>query len=158
MKPSKFLPIRYVQKKNNRTRFKKGSLSHWIVANGTVLLFPNSSDDFAASQFGAVFFTHEAGSVLDGTETSYNESVVEQCLQLDSDYTSDDVCMRLGGYGYVIQYNFTAMHVSPLFQALADEALVRRHLNTDEFKGLVKAAEQRILFIRFGNHSNLKLH
>jgi ABC-type multidrug transport system fused ATPase/permease subunit len=32
-----------------------------------------------------------------------------------------------------LQYNFTALHVAPLYQTLADEALVRQALNNDDF-------------------------
>jgi ATP-binding cassette subfamily A (ABC1) protein 3 len=32
-----------------------------------------------------------------------------------------------------VQYNFTALHVAPLYQTLADEALVRQALDTDAF-------------------------
>lgn len=34
--------------------------------------------------------------------------------------------------GYVLSYNFTALHVSPLYQALADEALLRQALDSDD--------------------------
>lgn len=40
-------------------------------------------------------------------------------------YSSPDDCIRFGGYGYVVQYNFTALHAAPLFQAVADQALIR---------------------------------
>jgi ATP-binding cassette subfamily A (ABC1) protein 3 len=71
----------------------------------------------------------------DDSEKSYNESVVEKCLQsvVEANYTSVEDCYRLGGIGYVIQYNFTALHVSPLYQALADEALVREAKNDTGF-------------------------
>lgn len=58
---------------------------------------------------------------------SYNDAVMANCMENIADFkflTVDD-CRRLLGLGYVIQYNFTALHVSPLFQVLADEAIVR---------------------------------
>jgi ATP-binding cassette subfamily A (ABC1) protein 3 len=71
----------------------------------------------------------------ESSSKSYNESVVEKCLEsaADADYTSVEDCYRLGGIGYVIQYNFTALHVSPLYQVLADEALVREAKNDTGF-------------------------
>jgi len=88
-----------------------------------------SADDESASQYGAIFFTHELDSgVVDGGD--YNASVVAQCAlnieNSNASYTSLEDCVRFGGYGYVIQYNITAPHISPLFQTLADEALVRQ--------------------------------
>lgn len=51
-----------------------------------------------------------------------------------ANYTSSADCETYGGIGYVIQYNFTALHVAPLFQALADEAIVRQATNNDQFE------------------------
>jgi ATP-binding cassette, subfamily A (ABC1), member 3 len=49
------------------------------------------------------------------------------------DYTTLGECERLGeGYGYVVQYNHTGLHNAPLFQTLADQALMRRALNNSD--------------------------
>ena len=60
--------------------------------------------------------------------TNFVDSSISQCnttTQLGLNYTSLEDCVRFRGYGYVIQYNFTALHVAPLFQSLADQALIR---------------------------------
>lgn len=54
------------------------------------------------------------------------------CSSNVGNYTSVE-CADFGGIGYVVQYNFTALHVAPLYQTLADEALVRQALNSDSF-------------------------
>jgi len=82
-------------------------------------------NQYPASQYGAVIYSHEDGSVLSSDGTNYSAAVEAQCLLNRGDYTSAAVCKRFGGVGYTISYNFTAMHVSPLFQGLADEAMVR---------------------------------
>jgi hypothetical protein len=48
-------------------------------------------------------------------------------------YTNHERCRDFGGIGYVVQYNFTALHVSPLLQVIADEAIVREALNQSSF-------------------------
>ena len=53
-----------------------------------------------------------------------------------SDYTSADQCSDFADrLGYVIQYNYTALHVAPLYQALADQAIALTALEneTDTF-------------------------
>jgi hypothetical protein len=42
-------------------------------------------------------------------------------------YTTD--CTKFNGVGYTIQYNFTAIHASLLFEKIANEALARRGTN-----------------------------
>lgn len=69
--------------------------------------------------------------LLDGT--SYNETVVEDCSRSQEIYTIVRKCSNFGGTGYVIQYNYTALHVTPLYQVLADEAIVRQALNDSSF-------------------------
>jgi ATP-binding cassette, subfamily A (ABC1), member 3 len=45
-------------------------------------------------------------------------------------YTSEESCSSLrDGYGYVVQYNHTGLHGAPLYQTLADQALIRSALN-----------------------------
>jgi hypothetical protein len=85
-----------------------------------------SKDNFAASQYGAIFFTHESDSTIIDSGTSYGDTVVNLCKSFSPSYTSDAACERLSGLGFLIQYNFTALHASPLFQALADQTIVNQ--------------------------------
>lgn len=56
----------------------------------------------------------------------YGQNVTGQCrfLAPELNYTKD--CSKYEGFGYVIQYNFTAVHAALLYEALANEALVRQ--------------------------------
>jgi hypothetical protein len=101
------------------------------------LSLDESRNQYLASQYGAVFYTHELDSVLSSNGTLYSDAVEEQCLSSEGNYTSAAVCERFKGVGYTISYNYTALHVSPLFQGLADEALVRTHLGSEEFSATV---------------------
>ncbi|KAL7567855.1 hypothetical protein ACA910_000596 [Epithemia clementina (nom. ined.)] len=101
-------------------------------------LFLNSSRaQYPATQYGAVFYSHDVNSVLSLSESLYSNATIEQCLSDPGNYSNPVVCRRFGGIGYTIQYNYTALHVSPLFQGLADEALVRRALGTQNFSATV---------------------
>lgn len=71
--------------------------------------------------------------MVSGEVLSYAETVVAQCRNTAQNYTNIANCDNFGGIGYVLQYNFTALHVSPLYQTLADEALVRQALTDDTF-------------------------
>ena len=77
-----------------------------------------------SSRYGAIWFSHLQDSVT-GNNSLYNETVISQCKIASQlvNYSSD--CARFGGVGYVIQYNFTALHSSLLYENLANEALVR---------------------------------
>jgi hypothetical protein len=88
----------------------------------------------AATQYGAIFFTKDQFSTLSDS-SSFEEAASNACIGLapELNYTSADDCLDFGGIGYVIQYNFTALHVAPLYQALADEALVREALGNANF-------------------------
>ena len=88
-----------------------------------------TANQFAATKYGAVFFAHEPSSTVDGGDL-YNSTVLAQCAVAPNDYTSPNECSNFGGYGYAVQYNFTALHAAPLFQTLADEALVRQALDS----------------------------
>jgi ATP-binding cassette subfamily A (ABC1) protein 1 len=88
-------------------------------------------DQFAASKYGAIFFSHGQSSTVNGREM-YNMSVLAQCAVVPSNYSSSIDCVNFGGYGYVVQYNFTALHSSPLFQSLADEALLQEALDSSD--------------------------
>ena len=111
-------------------------------------------------QYGAFWFTHDQNSVVSETGELYNASTYASCLASaqESEFVSEEECDRFGGIGVVvsrrsrdivflrhfyllccsippqqIQYNFTALHVSPLYQMLADEALVREALDVPDF-------------------------
>lgn len=88
--------------------------------------------DFAGAQYGAIFFTHELESVItDESSTPFTNATVGLCNGLRDNlgvsYTSEADCDRLAGLGYLIQYNFTALHSSPLYQALVDQLLVNQY-------------------------------
>lgn len=88
----------------------------------------------AATKYGAIWFTHELDSIMNDGR-SYRDTVVAQCQTVSSrvNYSSAEDCQFYGGMGYVIQYNFSAVHVSPMYQALADEALVRYAIGNPNF-------------------------
>ena len=89
-----------------------------------------TAPSFLASQFAAIHFTH------DNRTGGYYDEVIARCqfAANASDYSDASFCEFLRGIGYVINYNFTALHVSPLFQALADEAIIREALDDIEYK------------------------
>jgi len=64
----------------------------------------------------------------------YSEAVVSTCREQGGNYSTDANCRAYAGIGYLIQYNYTALHVAPLYQKLADEAIVREAIADDEFK------------------------
>jgi hypothetical protein len=70
-----------------------------------------TSSSFQASQYGALYFTHDGQSTYDNG-TSYADSVVANCLAADRDYVDESTCERYRGYGYIVSYNFTALHAS----------------------------------------------
>jgi hypothetical protein len=86
-----------------------------------------------SSRYGAIWFSHLQDSVT-GNNSLYNETVISQCKIASQlvNYSSD--CARFGGVGYVIQYNFTALHSSLLYENLANEALVRYATNKPDFE------------------------
>jgi len=90
-----------------------------------------SKENFAASQYGAIFFTHDLESSIPELSGNYTDYVVGQCNLVrefgDIAYTSEADCEKLAGVGYLIQYNYTALHASPLFQALVDQVLVNQY-------------------------------
>lgn len=71
--------------------------------------------------------------MLDGNQVSYADSVIQQCLSGSSDYWNSTYCSDFAGIGYLISYNYTALHAAPLYQVLADEALVREALSEPNF-------------------------
>lgn len=64
----------------------------------------------------------------------YSEAAVSRCLEQAGNYSTEADCEAYAGIGYVIQYNFTAIHAAPLYQKLADEAIVREAIGDSEFK------------------------
>jgi ABC-type multidrug transport system ATPase subunit len=65
---------------------------------------------------------------------NYSEAVVATCLLQGGNYSTDANCRAYAGIGYLIQYNYTALHAAPLYQKLADEAIVREATGDEEFK------------------------
>jgi len=66
---------------------------------------------------------------------NYSDAVILTCLQQAGNYSTEAQCRAYAaGIGYLIQYNYTAIHVAPLYQKLADEAIVREAIADDKFK------------------------
>jgi ATP-binding cassette subfamily A (ABC1) protein 3 len=105
------------------------------VASSSVNIF-ESSQVYAGTQFGALQFTHDRTSQTNGQ--NYSSVVIGKCTELIARYQQPyyDVayCEKYGGVGYVVNYNYTALHASLIYQALADEALMREALNDDDLK------------------------
>jgi hypothetical protein len=70
-----------------------------------------TSSSFQASQYGALYFTHDSQSTADDG-ASYADSVVTSCKEVVRDYVDNSTCERYRGYGYIVSYNFTALHAS----------------------------------------------
>jgi ATP-binding cassette, subfamily A (ABC1), member 3 len=106
-----------------------------LVLQSSISLY-DTSNLYASTQYGAVWYTREPESaVVDSINGTFQDSIVSQCrslVQAGLNYTTEDDCFRFRGYGYVIQYNFTGIHVGPLFQSLADQALLRYAINDRE--------------------------
>eukprot|EP00538_Stauroneis_constricta_P006033 CAMPEP_0119570644 /NCGR_PEP_ID=MMETSP1352-20130426/43716_1 /TAXON_ID=265584 /ORGANISM="Stauroneis constricta, Strain CCMP1120" /LENGTH=1964 /DNA_ID=CAMNT_0007620313 /DNA_START=556 /DNA_END=6450 /DNA_ORIENTATION=+ len=105
------------------------------VGEASKLLF-DSASSYGASQYAAVYFTQDPSSIIQRTNQSYVDTVTQQCQLATAffNYTSADECQNFGGIGYTIRYNFTALHVAPLYQSLADEAILREALGDNNFK------------------------
>jgi hypothetical protein len=91
-----------------------------------------TSDIFASSRFGAIWFNREYESVAtseSGSSLNVSDTILGTCRLLSGiglfNYTSAAECPRLTGISYLVQYNFTALHSAPLYQTLADQAIVR---------------------------------
>uniref|UniRef100_A0A7S2EEV5 ABC transporter domain-containing protein n=1 Tax=Trieres chinensis TaxID=1514140 RepID=A0A7S2EEV5_TRICV len=85
----------------------------------------NSSSLFAASQYGALYFTHDPTSTIDEMGSTYNNKTVASCEKNSGNYTNPDQCASFSGVGYIVQTNHTAPHASLLYQSVGDEALIR---------------------------------
>ena len=92
----------------------------------------NTSRQNPYSRYGAIWYSHFQDSMSNGT--SYNMEVMAQCSATNYrlNYTSE--CTRYNGVGYTIQYNFTAIHASLLFELIANEALARHGANNADIK------------------------
>jgi hypothetical protein len=91
-----------------------------------------TSSFYGASQYGAIWFSREPGSRSSKNSSVFDVDVVAACLNASA-YVSERDCERLRGVGFLIQYNFTGLHTAPLFQALADQALIRYATNKPDF-------------------------
>ena len=93
-----------------------------------------TSRKISPAQYGAIWFTHEPGSIMDDG-TSYDDTVVSQCEQVSAqvNYSRVEDCRHHAGLGFIVQYNFSLLHGAPLYQALADEAIVRHVLGNQNF-------------------------
>jgi ATP-binding cassette, subfamily A (ABC1), member 3 len=91
--------------------------------------------NYPASQYGAIYFTHEPDSTIAGTGQRFNDTVVNECFKNTNgyNYSMPSDCRRFAGVGYLIQYNFSAFHVAPTLQALATQGLARRALDSSNF-------------------------
>ena len=89
---------------------------------------------YAATQYGGIFYSHEASSKIVGEGKNYSNAAISKCLENIGNYTNISDCENYGGIGYDIRYNYTALHVAPLFQKLADEAIVKQALGDDGFR------------------------
>lgn len=82
----------------------------------------DTSDSFQASQYGALYYTHDGQSFTEDGET-YGDFVVSSCEAVDRDYFDEAACERYRGYGYVVSYNYTALHSS-----VSEASLLRRYI------------------------------
>lgn len=99
----------------------------------TSMYVHNMSDDFGASLYGGIFFTREESSTTTNG-SSFNDIAVNACRSKTNSYRTAEQCADFGGVGYIVNYNFTSLHASLLYQATADEALMRKHTNSADYK------------------------
>ena len=76
-----------------------------------------------ASRYGALSFAYTEPSTIDGSGASFTTTVSDNCKATRG--TSDPSCQYFGHWGYTVHTNFTAKHGSVLYQAVADELLLR---------------------------------
>ena len=105
------------------------------VASSSINIF-QSAQVYAGTQFGALQFTHDRMSQTGGQ--NYSSIVIGKCNESVANYQQPyydaAYCEKYGGVGYVVNYNYTALHASLIYQALADEALMREATNDDDMK------------------------
>lgn len=93
------------------------------VEKASMALPENYDDIIEASQYGAFYFTHSENSYLNNDQSSLFSNVASLvCAQKGIDGFD---CSRFLGLGLMISTNFTAPHAAIMYQALADEAIVR---------------------------------
>lgn len=74
-----------------------------------------SSKKLAASQYGALSMTHDPTSTTYGGYSVYGEEVQTLCQNLQdrgTDYFLKNKCADYNGFGFVISYNYTALHAA----------------------------------------------
>lgn len=114
------------------------SLTH-LKLQSSQALFDNI-DAYQASQYAAIFYTHDDSSVLDDGSL-FNETVLANCTAAfelaeafgQSLLNNVEDCPRYTGLGYLIQYNFTAYHVAPTYMSVATEGIARSALGDNDF-------------------------
>jgi len=102
-------------------------------ASQVVASVPNT-EGLASTQYGAIYFAHESSSLITGQNVSltYNDVVTAECnAASSSNYTID--CSKYAGLSYLVGTNFTSLHSSLVYQALADEAILRSSLGDDTY-------------------------
>ncbi len=62
----------------------------------------NLSDDFGASSYGGIFFTHEEGSIT-ANGSAFDDIVVDSCLRKPGSYRTVEQCANFGGIGYIVK-------------------------------------------------------
>jgi hypothetical protein len=75
----------------------------------------NSSKELRASQYGALSMTHDLKSLIYAGTTEYKTQAPEFCSSFQgrgTDYYPLNKCADYAGYGFVVSYNYTAVHVS----------------------------------------------
>jgi hypothetical protein len=68
----------------------------------TSLSVHNTSDDFGASLYGGIFFTHEEGSITTNG-SAYDDIVLDSCLSKPGSYRTVEQCANFGGIGYIVK-------------------------------------------------------
>jgi len=102
------------------------------VSNSTYTVF-ETAYDFDASLYGGFYFTHDETSVT-SSGSIFDENAIETCAGNPGSYMTTEQCGQFGGIGYIVNYNFTSLHSSLLYQATADEALLRHYRNDNDYK------------------------
>lgn len=91
-----------------------------VDVNDTSYSLFDTSDVFAASQYGAIFYTHDPSSQLVETGASYNETIQQKCRLLvqNSTYNTEEECLAFGYTGYLIQVRAKAVFCSHVLSHL----------------------------------------
>jgi hypothetical protein len=81
--------------------------------------------------FGGIWFSHEGNSTITGSK-EYGGEILDQCKAAASFLDYNASCGRFGGIGYVLQYNFTAIHGILVFENIATTAIGRLGANNTQ--------------------------